>query len=220
MVSATNSAQPGVAAGLLFSGATSVGSIDSFAQQLAATLEQYLGQSANGSGIQLNIQPQSSQNPGDGQFLVTATTQPVAAAVAPHAVAGATDPNQVSLGNTSQDSPPNDYVSVPFGTGTTIVPTLATVLARENAAMAMMSPAAIQNQDAVTLAGDPMKGVSIPGTNMKWDDLTQDQQLAYEYAMNYGMPSGQAMQDYLNANLGPRTMANAPCSNPAKFGNS
>ncbi|HEY7333981.1 MAG TPA: hypothetical protein VH639_03790 [Bryobacteraceae bacterium] len=210
MVSATNGAQPGAGAGLLFSGITSAGSIDSFAQQLAATLEQYLGQSANGSGIQLNIQPQSSQNSGDGQFLVTATTQPVAAA----------DPHQVSLGSAPQDSPPDAYVSVPFGSGTSIVPTLATVLARENAAQAMMSPAAILNQDAVTLAGDPMSGVSIPGTNMKWDDLTQDQQLAYEYALNYGMPSGQSMQDYLNANLGPQTMANAPCSNPTKFGNS
>ena len=50
----------------------------------------------------------------------------------------------------------------------TTVPTLATELANEAAFGAMMSPAAILNQDKVTQAGDPMSGLTIPGTNMKW----------------------------------------------------
>ena len=100
------------------------------------------------------------------------------------------------------------------------MPTLATELANEAAYGAVMSPAAILNQDKVAQAGDPMSGTTIQGTNMKWDDLTQDQQLAYIYAMDYGLPSGQTMQDYLNANLGPQAMWNAPYSDPTLFGNS
>jgi hypothetical protein len=52
------------------------------------------------------------------------------------------------------------------------------------------------------------------------DELTQDQQLAYLQATNYGLPSGQTRQDYLTANLGPKEMWNAPYSNPTMFGNS
>ena len=88
----------------------------------------------------------------------------------------------------------------------TTVPTLATELANEAAFGAMMSPAAILNQDAVTQAGDPMSGVTILGTNMKRDDLTQDQQLAYLYATNYGLPSGQDDEGLSPANLGPKEM--------------
>src|SRR5215470_16615112 len=61
----------------LFSGTTSAASATSFAQQLAATLEQYLNQS-NESAVQINIQLEASQNSdsgsGGGQYLVTATT--------------------------------------------------------------------------------------------------------------------------------------------------
>ena len=83
----------------------------------------------------------------------------------------------------------------------------------------MLTPAQIVNQDQGAMAGDPMSGQTIQGTNMKWDDLTQNQQLAYIYASNYGLPAGQNMQDYLNSNFGPHIMANAPCNNPMLFSN-
>jgi hypothetical protein len=210
MVSATSSTPAVDNTITLFSGTTSAASATSFAQQLAATLEQYLSQS-NESAVQINIQPEASQNSdsgsGSGQYLVTATT--------PQATS-----NTASDPSASQSGAPDGYVTIPFGAGTTTVPTLATELANEAAFGAMMSPAAILNQDAVTQAGDPMSGVTIPGTNMKWDDLTQDQQLAYIYAMDYGLSSGQTMQDYLNANLGPQAMWNAPYSDPTMFGSS
>jgi len=207
----------------------------SFAQQIEAALEHYLGQSGIGSGVEIDIQPQGSQSPGGGQFLVTvkpALASASASNTANLAPAGntapafATPPPVTQPANPAPSSTvspgasggvPPGYQSVPFGAGVTIVPTLATELARQNAMMAVMSPAAILNQDKVSLAGDPMSGQSINGTNLKWDDLTQDQQFAYIYAMDYGMPPGQSMQAYLEANYGPKIMANAPSANPTLF---
>src|SRR5579884_2773059 len=53
----------------------------SFGQQIEAALEQYLGQSGLGSGVEIDIQPQGSQSPGGGQFLVT--VKPAAANTSP-----------------------------------------------------------------------------------------------------------------------------------------
>jgi hypothetical protein len=185
--------------------------MNSFAQQLSAALEQYLSQSQNGSQLELDIQPASGQNSGSGQFLVTVKTAQTAA---PSAVASGS-------GSAPQAAPTplDNYVQVPFGSSTITVPSLAAELARQNAMMAETTPAQILQEDALSAAGDPMTGQTIPGTNLNWDNLTQDQQLVYIYAMNYGLPSGQTMQDYLNANIGPHIMANAPSKNPTLFGN-
>lgn len=43
---------------------------------------------------------------------------------------------------------------------------------------------------------------TVPGTNLTFGDLTQTQQLAYQYGVDYGT-GGQSMQDFLNANAGP-----------------
>src|SRR5215472_5184474 len=60
MVSATSSTPAVNNTITLFSGTTSAASATSFAQQLAATLEQYLNQS-NESAVQINIQPEASK---------------------------------------------------------------------------------------------------------------------------------------------------------------
>jgi hypothetical protein len=46
-------------------------STNSFAQQLAAAIQGYLNQSANGSGLEIEIQAEPGQNPGSRQFIVT-----------------------------------------------------------------------------------------------------------------------------------------------------
>jgi hypothetical protein len=51
--------------------ATSSGSTASFTDQLAATLEGFLNQSANGSHLEIDIQSTQSQDSGVRQFLVT-----------------------------------------------------------------------------------------------------------------------------------------------------
>jgi len=48
-------------------------SVDSFAQQLATEIEDLLGQSAAGSGIQIDIQSPQGQNSANGQLVVTLT---------------------------------------------------------------------------------------------------------------------------------------------------
>src|SRR5215813_936310 len=51
--------------------ANSSNSIDSFAQQLAQTLEGYINQASDSSSIEIDITPKTSQDPGARQFLVT-----------------------------------------------------------------------------------------------------------------------------------------------------
>ncbi|MBV8846583.1 MAG: hypothetical protein JO307_27575 [Bryobacterales bacterium] len=221
MVSRTGSTQTDSVANIPLNQPVSTASTDSFAQQLAATLQQYLNPSQNGSPngsqVELDIQPASGQGSADG-YIVTVKTVPGTPAAA--AVESAAQPSTIqSTQPGSTASPADGYVQVPFGAGNITVPSLATELAWQNAASVMLTPAQILNQDQVSLAGDPMAGQTIHGTNLKWDDLTQNQQLAYIYASDYGLPAGQTIQDYLTANYGPHIMANAPSNNPYLFSN-
>jgi hypothetical protein len=230
MVSPTGNVQPSIAASTLLSATTSSISSSSFSQQLEAALEQYLGQSGNGSQLQIDIQPAQGQDSGASQFLVTVKALPAASAAATAAApatvaqpAAAAQPVQPASSPASpqiSDAAPADYVNMPFGNGSSTVPSLATALASQDAMMqsTFMTKAAILNEDAVSAAGDPMSGQTVLGTNLKWDDLTQDQQFAYIYSCNCGLPQGQSMQQYLDASLGPKIMANAPSNNPMLFG--
>lgn len=195
-----------------------------FMQQIETVLEKYLNQSGNPSALKIEIQPAPSQNSGTRQFLVT-IQPPAAVSGSSEKLAAATEPLALAptapapaQGNVSA-TPPQNYVNVPFGNGVSTVPTLAVELAAQYAMMQspMMTRAAILNQDKVSAAGDPMAGQTVQDTTLKWDDLTQAQQLAYMYASNYGLPQGQTMQQFLEANVGPHIMANAPSTNPMLF---
>ena len=102
-----------------------------------------------------------------------------------------------------------------------MVPTLAWEIKNHDFEMgsAAMSPDAILNEDQGEQM-EPQAQQTVPGTSLKWDDLTQDQQMAYLYGSDYGFPTGQTMQQFLDANTGPQIMANAPANNPYLFGNS
>jgi hypothetical protein len=253
MVSPTGSAQSSSVANFFLNSASPSGSSSSFAQQLAEALGQYLGQVGTGSSLEIDIQPESGQNSGASQFLVTVKSAPpiantsqsngtpaAASSVAPVSSAASveapaatsatqgSEPTQsaatapaaaASSAASASGDPGSGYITVPFGTGYTTIPTLATVLEQQDAMMQspFMTKAAILNQDSIA-AQDPMAGQPVPNTNLNWNDLTQDQQMAYMYAANYGLPQGQSMQAYLEANLGPAIMANAPSSNPMLFG--
>jgi len=256
MISATQSTQNSNASGILLKTTTPSVSSSSFTQQLAAALEQYLGQSGSSSNLEIDIQPSQSQNSGGSQFLVTVktatpgsgaastaagstpttpTTPPsMMAGVGPIFVSTAPTPKAVSstVDNggsgttldpvttpTDSGGVPAGYENVPFGLSSTTMPTLATELAafnKSNAMMAQINPAALSN--ASGQAGDPMNGVQVPGTSLNWNDLTQNQQLAYQHAMLSGIPGGQSMSDFLAANVGPSAWWNASYSNPNMFG--
>jgi hypothetical protein len=229
MVSATGATPFTGVADTLFSTTTPSVSSDSFTQQLEVALEQYLQQSGSNTQLEINIQPSQSQESGTSQFLVTVTEQPATTPSAPAASSTSTataattasaSPSTASSAPTAQDAPPDQFVTVPFGNGYSNVPTLATELANQDAMMesTMMTPAAILNQDLVSQAGDPMAGQPVPDTNLNWDNLTQDQRVAYMYATNVGLPQGQTMQQYLESNVGPSIMANAPSNDPTFFG--
>jgi hypothetical protein len=179
--------------------------------------------SQNASGSQIDGTP-AAVSPAPPVDSGAVAAPPAAASVAQSSTqAVATAPASqaaVSSPSSSSGNPGPAYVTVPFGNGYTTIPTLATVLAQQDAMMQspFMTEAAILNQDAIA-AQDQMAGQSVPNTNLNWNDLTQDQQMAYMYAVNYGLPQGQSMQAYLESNLGPAIMANAPASNPMLFGN-
>lgn len=225
MVSATGATPFTGVADTLFSTTTPSVSSDSFTQQLEVALEQYLKQSGSNTQLEINIQPSQSQESGTSQFLVTVTEQPAAASTpaastATTTTAASTPAESGSSASTSVAAPQEQFVTVPFGNGFSNVPTLATELANQDAMMesTMMTPAAILNQDLVSQAGDPMAGQPVPDTNLNWDNLTQDQRVAYMYATNVGLPQGQTMQQYLESNVGPAIMANAPSNDPTFFG--
>src|SRR5678815_4452569 len=69
--SITGQQSSNILAGLSTSRTTPSGSMASFTDQLAAALEGYLGQSANGSHLEIDIQTTQSQNSGVRQFIVT-----------------------------------------------------------------------------------------------------------------------------------------------------
>ena len=62
---------------------TTSASTSSFAQQLAAALESYLGASGPASNVQVNIQSTGSQTSGKRQFIVTVTNPETKAVTAP-----------------------------------------------------------------------------------------------------------------------------------------
>jgi hypothetical protein len=231
----TANVQSANAADTLFSGVTSPASTTSFAQQLATSLEQYLSQAGNGSQRELDIQPAGRQDSATGQqesatgqYVVTVTTAQSSSSTGTSSTSTsststcATGADATPTQNTSSESQGGGTVTTPFGPGNGTVPTLATELANFNTEAANMnlSSAQILAEDALTESGDPLAGMTIPGTNLSWENLTQDQQVAYMYAMDYGMPANQSMQDYLAANVGPQTMANAPNADPTMFGTS
>jgi hypothetical protein len=249
MVLATGAAQDSSAASILLKTTTSSVSSASFTQQLAAALEQYLGQSKPGSNLEIDIAPSQGQNPGASQFLVTVKTSDPAPAVqtavrssmpfvqsstqsAPMLAADAVEARPVSTippvtpgdgsNNTSGAATtpaPLGYENVPFGSGFTTVPALDNELASMNeqsSILAQINPDALST--ATAQAGDPMAGQTVPNTNLKWNDLTQNQQLAYQHAELCGLPAGQSMSQFLGNYVGPSTWWNASYSNPNMFG--
>jgi hypothetical protein len=118
-------------------------------------------------------------------------------------------------------APPPGYVNIPFGNSFSTVPTLDNEIAAANKStsiMARINPDSITNGMASAEPGDPMKGQTVSGGTMKWDDLTQDQQLANQYAMLCGLPPGQSMDQFLSSYAGPKAWWNASYNNPDMFG--
>jgi hypothetical protein len=251
MVLATGATQDPSAASILLKTTTTSVSSASFTQQLAAALEQYLGQSKTGANLEIDIAPAQSQNPGASQFLVTVKSAspapavpapavqssalssmpfiqsaPVLAKAAPAERSGSTIPPATPIdagsNNTSGAATtpaPSGYENVPFGSGFTTVPGLDMELAsmnKQSSILAQINPDALSTTAAA--AGDPMAGATVPNTNLKWNDLTQNQQLAYQHAELCGLPAGQSMSQFLANYVGPSTWWNASYSNPNMFG--
>ncbi|HEY6342204.1 MAG TPA: hypothetical protein VIY49_11985 [Bryobacteraceae bacterium] len=104
---------------------------------------------------------------------------------------------------------PDGYQYVPFGTGTSVVPTMANWLSGWQQANSNLSPSAQQNQILNYGAGQgtPMYGANLPGTNIPWASLTQEQQAAYVQATSTGQ-SISNIQQFLNQYEGPNTPGN------------
>jgi hypothetical protein len=183
--------------------AASTDTLDSFAQQLETALETYLGQSGGASQFDINIQPSQGQESGSGQYTVTITTPPVAAsstaAATPVLAASATPVAET----TSASAPAATGTASPEGGG------LSAVLQDFTNGWSMMTPQQVAfqlaNASGTGGSGDP-NGL-VAGTSLTFGQLTQTQQLAYQYAQNNGT-SGLSMQDFLTQNAGPQAAWN------------
>lgn len=125
---------------------TDSASTSSFAQQLAAALESYLGANNNPANFQLNIQTVGGQSSGDRQFLVTvtspnsATSTGTGTGTSPSTSATATTPTLMNLSG----SPAVQTTSTPSAASTSAGGTQASQPKTEQDAYWAMQPAAVQ----------------------------------------------------------------------------
>lgn len=220
MVSSIDSTAAQGALPSVFSTTTSSVSDSSFAQQLETVLEQILGNSGNGSQFEIDVQPANSQSSSGNQFIVTVKGISAAPAGTPPSTTSPTAP-QTPAPASEATTTSNPYVQVPFGSQLISTPSLSAQEAANDVEMSdpIYTPQTILYEDQISAAGDPKTGQTVPGTNLEWNDLTHDQQLAYNYALDWGFPAGMTMQQFLDAHVGPQIMANAPNNNPYLFGN-
>lgn len=138
MVSPTN-ATNSLAAATTFtlSAPSSSATTDSFAQQLAAALENYLGTGSNTSSLQVNIQSTGSQTSGNRQFLVTVTN--------PDATTTPT-----STQTTSTTTPTTTPAAITPATTTPATTTPTTPPTTEEDAYWAMQPPAVQALRTIT----------------------------------------------------------------------
>ncbi len=163
-------------------------------------LENYLGESANGSQFGAATQPFASQN-SDGR-------QASAALMAPNIPSPLSNPETAAAADAPADASPAPAETSPADTPapnpglTTGVP-LAQAMQNFVSDWSTLTPQQVAFQLANasgTGGGDPT--ASVPGTSMVYGDLNQSQQFAYQYALNYGT-GGLSMQDFLTQNAGP-----------------
>jgi hypothetical protein len=112
---------------------TNSASTSSFAQQLAAALESYLGSSGTASNLQVNIQATGSQTSGNRQFLVT-VTNPEATPV----------PSTTQPSTPQPVTPPSTAISPAVTAAAIPSTTPATPPATEEDAYWAMQPPAVQ----------------------------------------------------------------------------
>jgi hypothetical protein len=105
--------------------------------------------------------------------------------------------------------PPAGYQYVPFGTGTSVVPTMSNWLAGWSNATDNMSPEAQLNQILQSnYSNNPMfPGGNLPGTNIAANSLTQEQLAAYVQATGTGQTIDN-LQQFLSQYQGPNTLGN------------
>lgn len=137
----------------------------------------------------------------------TGTTPNSSTSGTPQKVYGPTD---FSNANGYYQTPPPGYINVPFGSGFSTDPSLTTFLNQQTAYLnsPMMNPAMQRNELTQAAAGDPMWNQVVPGTNLNWNDLNENQKNAYTWASNAGLPSGVNMQTFLSQNVGQTGSAN------------
>jgi len=189
MVSGTSNTPGQLAEPMLFSattGAASINSTDSFERQIESALASYLGQSGIGPQLDLNIQTNlntSQRQVSDGgQNPVTLATVPMTQPGAPPAP---------PVNETPSSAPPLSEVLQGLANGWSALTPQQVAFQLANA--------------SGSGGGDPT--ATVPGTTFTFGQLNQTQQLAYQYALNYGTGDG-SMQALLTQNTGPQAAWN------------
>ena len=202
---------------------TPSGSTTSFTQQLAAALEGYLGQSSNGSNLEIDIQTAQSQNSGVRQFIVTVKnpdSAPAQAATAANntASAAATSSSQASTALASAPA----QVSAPTGTPSQASPSVNPQMAEIDAYWAAQ-PLAVQQLRNVADFGQRNvlaqqlsdQGYTIDRAIMVWGwdpmkTMATRQMYGYTWVPNYNQPGPSAAPGMALAGETPYDPSNPP----------
>lgn len=186
-------------------GTSSTDSTDSFTEQLVSALESFMGQAGNGSQIQMTIQPEQGQNSGSSQYLVTLTSPSAASTPATSVASTAASTNTPTASATAAAS---QEVATPAAALTTSyegmpVTTIQEQIQQMEDSWAVLTPQQVAFQLANAAGtGGGVPTATVPGTTLTFGDLTQTQQLAYQYGSSFGT-GGASMQDFLTQYAGP-----------------
>lgn len=235
MVSRTTSALNSTAQSFTFNTPTTSDSTDSFTQELAAALESYLQQSGGSGQFDISIQPAQGQNSDSGQYVVTVSAPQTAATPstastsselmgATSSAANVATASSVSSQSTTpvtadtEDSTSGTGSASSTGGGSALLPTVPdggasapgfqSALQQFENDWSVLNPQQVAFQLANTAGtGGGVPTDMVPGTTIAYGDMTQTQQFAYQYALNYGT-GGDSLQDFLTQNVGPQTSWN------------
>jgi hypothetical protein len=186
-------------------GTSSTDSTNSFTEQLVSALESFMGQAGNGSQVQITIQPEQGQNSGGSQYLVTLTSPSTASTPAASAALTSASTNTPAASATAAASQEPATPAAALTTSYEGMPitTIQEQIQQMEDSWAVMTPQQVAFQLAnVAGTGGGVPTATVPGTTLTFGDLTQTQQLAYQYGSAYGT-GGVSMQDFLTQYAGP-----------------
>jgi hypothetical protein len=197
MVTSTTSVQSANAVTDFTLSGTNSQSVDSFAQQLLTAIDGYLGQSGNGSQLQINIQSAGQNSAGSSQFVVTVQDEPAAQSAGTTSTPTASIPTTSDLAGASvtpaaeivSQPAPNETPAVGFeASNQGVVPQIQT---QTSAALFGYTPAEIAEiSDPTNPLSNSLPSDFVAGLGYSLENTAATNDTFVTYSELYGSSSG------------------------------